>query len=114
MKESDLRKWHRGLGIILALFIILQAGSGLLISLSGLGTPHSHARSETVAHAGPHEDGKSTVKTSLSFIHHGAGVVGLFYRILLGIGILGMAIAGSVIYFKIRVRTGKGGSKSSG
>ena len=114
MKESDLRKWHRSLGIILTLFIILQAGSGLLISLSGLGTPHSHARSETVAHAGPDEVGKSLWNTSLGFLHHGAGVVGVVYRILLGIGMVGMALSGSMIFFKIRVRTGKGGSKSSG
>jgi len=33
MKESELRKWHRNFGIFLVLFIIIQAGSGLLISL---------------------------------------------------------------------------------
>ena len=104
MKEADLRKWHRSLGIILVLFIILQAGSGLLISIGQIGTSHSHADSEIVAHAGPHEEGKFIIKTSLSFIHHGAGVVGLIYRILLGSGILGMSITGSMIYFKIRAR----------
>ena len=114
MKESDLRKWHRSLGLILALFIILQAGSGLLITLSGLGIPHSHAHSEAVAHVDAHEDGKSLWNTSLGFIHHGAGVVGVVYRILLGIGMLGMAVSGYMIFFKIRVRTGKGGSKTSG
>ena len=114
MKESDLRKWHRSLGLILALFIILQAGSGLLITLSGSGTPHSHAHSEPVADAEAHEDGKSIWKTSISFVHHGAGVVGVVYRILLGIGMLGMALSGVMIFFKIRARTGKGGSKFSG
>ena len=114
MKESDLRKWHRSLGLILALFIILQAGSGLLITLSGSDTPDSHAHSEPVAHSEAHEDGKSIWKTSISFLHHGAGVVGDVYRILLGIGMLGMAMSGSMILFKIRARTGKGGLKSSG
>ena len=70
MKEADLRKWHRSLGIIFVLFIILQAGSGLLISIGQIGTSHSHADSEIVAHAGPHEEGKFIIKTSLSFIHH--------------------------------------------
>jgi hypothetical protein len=36
MKEPDLRRWHRNLGIILAAFIILQAGSGLLLSFGRL------------------------------------------------------------------------------
>lgn len=114
MKESDLRKWHRNLGIVLALFIILQTGSGLLITLSASGTPVSYAHNEPVVHAEAHEDGKPIWKTSISFLHHGAGVVGDVYRILLGIGMLGMALSGVMIFFKIRVRTGKGGSKSSG
>jgi len=70
MKESDLRKGHRSFGLILALFIILQAGSGLLITLSGSGIPHSHAHSEAVVRSGPHEDGKSLWNTSLGFIHN--------------------------------------------
>jgi hypothetical protein len=32
MKEVDLRRWHRRPGIIVALFIILQTGSGFLLS----------------------------------------------------------------------------------
>ena len=85
MKESDLRRWHRTFGIILSLFIILQTGSGLLISLSEIGTPHSHAHSESVVHADTHGEGKSQWKASIGFIHHGAGPIGLIYRILLGI-----------------------------
>ena len=38
MKEANLRKWHRGLGIILAFFVILQAGSGLLITITDMET----------------------------------------------------------------------------
>lgn len=33
MKDANLRKWHRRMSITLALFIILQAGTGLLLSL---------------------------------------------------------------------------------
>jgi hypothetical protein len=36
MKEVNLRTWHRRIGIVLALFIILQAGSGFLIMLGDL------------------------------------------------------------------------------
>ncbi len=107
MKESDLRTWHRNLGIILSLFIILQAGSGLLISLSETGVPHTHANSESVVQANTHGEGNSKWTASIEFIHHGAGVVGVVYRILLGIGMLGMAISGSMIFFKVRARSKK-------
>lgn len=106
MKETDLRKWHRRFAIMLVLFIILQAGSGLLLSVIGLITPHSHARTESVDSYGHNEDGgESLWKGSLEFIHHGAGAIGAVYRIVLGIGILGMAVSGSVIFLKIRERS---------
>ena len=54
MKESDLRKWHRRMGIGLALFIIFQAGSGLLLSLGQIVTTHSHAHTESIAHEDTH------------------------------------------------------------
>jgi hypothetical protein len=107
MKESDLRAWHRNLGIILSLFIILQTGTGLIISLSEAGVPHSHANSESVVQANTHGEGESKWSSSIGFIHHGAGVVGVIYRILLGIGTLGMAISGSMIFFKVRARSKK-------
>lgn len=105
MKESDLRKWHRQMGIILALFIILQAGSGLLITLSEIGPPHSHTHSESAGIREHNENEASHWKNSLMFIHHGAGTIGVIYRIILGIGMLGMAFTGSMIFLKIRART---------
>jgi hypothetical protein len=40
MDEAYLRKWHRTMGIILALFLFLQAASGALMALEfALGTP---------------------------------------------------------------------------
>jgi hypothetical protein len=116
MKEANLRKWHRGLGIILALFVILQAGSGLLITITEIETPHSHANSEIAAHGQAHEEGKeghhdegqSAFMKFLSFIHHGAGSIGVIYRILLGIGLLFMAVTGAQIYLNIKARTRRG------
>ncbi len=113
MKESDLRQWHRRSGIILALFILLQAGSGFLISLGSLSTPHSHANTE---HAGPpasHEHGDSVWNKFLGFVHHGGGTVGSIYRMLVGIGAMGMALTGSAIFFKSRARFKKGTSVSA-
>ena len=107
MKESNLRRWHRNLGILLALFIILQAGSGFLISLSGLSMPHSHANDGNHTPSLTHEEEEGVWHEGLEFLHHGAGRAGAIYRILLGIGLVLMAVSGSMIFFKIRARTRK-------
>ena len=59
MKKSDIRKWHRNLGILLALFIVFQAGSGLLITLNDLSVPHSHAHGDGPVHVKNHEAEKT-------------------------------------------------------
>ena len=113
MKEANLRKWHRGLGIILAFFVILQAGSGLLITIADIEMPHSHSSDEMAAlgtsHGeggeGNHDEEHSAFMKFLSFIHRGAGSIGVIYRILLGIGLLFMAVTGAFIYFQIKART---------
>lgn len=96
MTELYLRTWHRRLGIVLALLILLQAGSGLLLSLLGLlpgggavGSPW-HGADEF-----------------LEALHFGGGSCGKVYRIFLGLGMAGMAASGSLIFLKIRSRTRK-------
>lgn len=97
------------MGIALALFIMLQAGSALLIDLSESRAPHSHAHSESVAQqSNHHEEDESIWHESLAFVHHGGGTVGFLYRFLLGIGMVGMAASGIMIFFKIRACTRKG------
>jgi hypothetical protein len=88
MDEVHLRKWHRTMGIILALFIFVQAATGALMAL------------------------ESTLKFSepsdvLSLLHTGGGFFGDLYRILLGLGLMVMAASGSLIYVKIRGRMKK-------
>ena len=73
------------MGITLALFIVLQAGSGLLLSLSQVPAWHE----------------------PLGLIHYRAGVGGSVYRIFVGIGTLGMAVSGSIIFRKSRARPKK-------
>ena len=109
MKEADLRKWHRTLGIVLAFFMILQAGSGVLLSLGDMDDPLGHAfarhgdRPEAErGDRGIDRDGDDDI---VELIHHGAGGFGAAYRILLGVGMLAMAFSGSLIYLKIRART---------
>jgi len=104
MKELNLRKWHRNLGIILAFFIILQAGSGLLLSLGEIDKLHSHEHSESTAGPGHHEEGNTMWADLLAFMHHGGGTVGIAYRLLLGLGLLGLTISGGMIFIKVRAR----------
>lgn len=107
VRESDLRKWHRRLGITLALFIIFQAGSGLLISLREIGEPHNHAHSETAVTAHSNYENASLWDKFQGFVHHGGGEIGSAYRIIFAGGLLGMAVSGSMIFFRIRARTKK-------
>ncbi len=105
MKEKDLRKWHRNFGIILAFFVILQAGSGLLITLEEMTVPHTHAgKVETAAVVSSGQPWPLAFQAILSLIHHGGGTPGILYRIFLGLGMAGMALSGSFIYFKVRAR----------
>jgi hypothetical protein len=90
MKEPDLRKWHRIMGITLALFIVIQAGSGLLLSLEDFFVTDFPA-----------------FAAFLISIHRGGGNLGTFYRVLLGMGLMGMASSGILIYLKIMARTRK-------
>jgi hypothetical protein len=43
----------------------------------------------------------------LTSLHFGGGSWGHLYRILLGLGLMGMAISGALIYLKIQARTKK-------
>ena len=120
MKESELRKFHRNLGIILAAFILLQAGSGLLLSLGELLAPH--AASDTY---GEHDDeqdkelsGASSSKDSAEHdheeehgiagrIHHKKGAVWHLYRVLVAAGLLFMVFSGVAIFIKVQARMRK-------
>ena len=88
MNEAYLRKLHRTMGIILALFIFLQAASGAMMALE-------HALNAS---------GLFGVLTSL---HYGGGLLGHLYRLILGLGLMAMAASGALIYLKIRARSQK-------
>ena len=78
MKEKDLRKYHRTLGIILAIFVFVQAGTGLYLTFEYHGF--------------------------LSTLHFGGGVIGTVYRSLLALGMIGLVITGLSIYLKRRAK----------
>ena len=88
MDEASLRKWHRTMGIILALFIFLQAASGAIMALQF-----------ALNFQEPFD--------ALEILHTGGRFLGNLYRILLGVGLMGMAASGTLIYRKIQARTRK-------
>jgi hypothetical protein len=88
MNEAYLRKWHRRMGIVLAFFILLQTMSGLVLNLEDLFDIAALT-------------GWSKV------LHRGGGDWGTVYRSLLGLGLVGMAVSGSLIFYKIGQRARK-------
>ncbi len=81
MKEPNLRDLHRKIGIMIAFFVILQTGSGLIINITDLITPHEHNH-ETHRE----EDDREEIDSTLEWIHHGEGLMGLAYRTGVGSG----------------------------
>jgi len=90
-----------------ALFIILQAGSGFFLSLGGLPIPHTHAHEEIYGRGSAQEQSGSLWHDALEFAHPGGGIIGTVYRLLLGLGIVVTAVSGGMIFFKIRARSRK-------
>jgi hypothetical protein len=117
MKESVLRKTHRNLGIILAFFLLLQGGSGLLLSATELFEPtpaavpeaHGHAEEDSAqpAETGSPEPGAKTEETRhglLGRLHHGQGTLWNLYRLAVGSGLLVLLASGTAIYLANRAR----------
>lgn len=88
MTELYLRTWHRRFGIFLALFIFLQALSGVLLNFEEfLEVP--------------------LILTWAKILHRGGGTWGIIYRTGLGLALMAMAISGSLIFIKMWRRTRK-------
>ena len=101
MKEPTLRKWHRNIGIPLIPLILLQAVSGIFLSLEWLTGLH-HAASRLLLDTGP----------VLRFwdwfflgVHYGGGNMGHFLNVVIGLGILWLGVSGVWIFIKARGRT---------
>lgn len=94
MKEADLRKWHRTLGGLLALFLALQGLSGAVLSF---------VDAAALQKAG----GLPWWYGAASGWHTGGEGVAEALRGALGVGLVLMAASGGLIYLKIRKRTRK-------
>jgi len=99
MKQIIIRKWHRRLGILLSLFIILQAGSGLLISLAEFESHEAYASEEN----GSMTEKESELHEAMEWIHHGHGNLMNTYRVLLGVGLVAQTIIGLLILKEMRL-----------
>ena len=90
MQEKNLRKVHRYVGNIIAIFVIIQALSGTILSVQLLlgGAPLG-----------------TTVDGIWDLVHFRLGPAGNIYRIMLGLGIILMAVTGGWISLKIRARS---------
>jgi len=87
--------------MVIALFVFFQAGSGLLITVSELGSPDAQA---TGVNGHGQAAGESNWLEGFEWIHHGSGQLMGIYRLLLGIGILGQAVIGLMIFFDMKRR----------
>lgn len=117
MKEKDLRKYHRITGVVLAVFIIAQAGTGLVFTIAkmvGSSDNHDHAAisvsliPEAQANGNESEDTHASESGSLlSTLHYGGGMIGNIYRLLLAVGLIGQTCGGLLIYKHYRERQNK-------
>jgi len=96
MSQITWRKWHRGVGIVAALFIVLQALSGFMLQWEG-----SFGKAVTGGHE--HDGEGGPVMNILALAHFGTLVPGAFYafaayRLLLALSLIFMAISGVWIW----------------
>ena len=105
MKEKDLRKWHRNLGICLGILIILQAGSGLVLSLVEGPIPEAHGNGDSKNAGGEGEHDESIIEEAMEAVHTEGGALGFIYRLIVGTGMLLMTCSGGWIFMKIRARS---------
>lgn len=93
MSEANLRGWHRTIGKFLALFILLQAGTGLWLNFEPLAGPEA-----------PPPPGQAAQPDFVEALHHGGGALGMVFRLGVGGGIVVQTLLGSWIGLKISAR----------
>lgn len=101
MKEADLRKWHRLTGVWAGPLIILQAASGIFLSVDWLMGIH-HRVGEAVRNNIPPL--ARLWDAILVEIHYGIGKAGAFYHIALGVAVIWMAVSGFILFLRVRKR----------
>lgn len=108
MKELTLRKWHRRLAIVVAPLLVLQALSGMILSIDWLLDIHQRF-GETF----PSDIPQMALLWDRIFvtIHYGVDVGGALYHVALGMVTVIVAISGLWIFLKIKQRQKKAGGR---
>jgi uncharacterized iron-regulated membrane protein len=101
MKEADLRRVHRLSGVVLAPLLVLQALSGILLSVDWLLGIHQRV-GESIRRTVPAL--LRVWDAALVEIHYGMGMGGALYHVLLGVAVVGVAGSGFVIFLNVRAR----------
>ncbi|MFH1501843.1 MAG: hypothetical protein ABIG03_02220 [Candidatus Eisenbacteria bacterium] len=98
VKETTLRRWHRVAGIFLALLIVVQAVSGLVIAFNASFRFH-HDVSALLDARDAHALHYAWDYVFMD-IHYGGGVAGAIYHIAVGVGLVWIVWTGALIYFR--------------
>ncbi len=116
MKEKDLRRYHRITGVVLAVFIIVQAGTGLIFTIgkmTGGSGGHDHGIANVsifpisraqAGSSGPEASQAHESESLLGIMHYGGGMIGNIYRLVLAVTIIGQVSGGLLIYMRIKAR----------
>jgi uncharacterized iron-regulated membrane protein len=96
MKGIYLNKLHRYVGICVAPFLVIQTVSGLLLDFGLFRRSTFGPGGEEASHT------RNAADTLLVKLHFGPGIVSDCYHILLGLGVLWMAVSGWMLYLRFR------------
>ena len=101
MKEPDLRKLHRIVGVAIAPLLMLQVLSGLFLSVDWLMGIHRRAGEAIEENFSPLLRLWDMI---LVDIHYGPGLGGALYHIVLGVAAMWVVASGFMIFLRIRAR----------
>ncbi len=120
MTERQIRLWHRRFGTVLFVFLLIQALTGLHLSLPDdwmLPATHAHEKQppeKTSSHPTPSQKSSplfsfpdTSVESLSNMLHHGGGFWGDLYRIGLAVDLIFQALTGAWIAQMIRARSRK-------
>ncbi len=96
MNQIKLRMWHRRIGFTLSPLIIIQAITGLTLSVPSFYQAQERMHSTLVGRKMPSL--ASFWKYMLVQGHTGGGVFGIWYNFMLGFGLLTIAFSGIIIF----------------
>jgi PAS domain S-box-containing protein len=102
MQETTVRKWHRYVGVVVAPMIVLQAMSGLLLTIEALSGIQKSLHSVI---SGRHLPSVAKFWDFLMVeIHFGGGYFGQIYNVLLATGLIALAASGVIVFVKVQQR----------